>query len=376
MKLRSPLLSLLAGACVSACAADHLALLGTYTGASRGIYAVRLDAESGALAVPELVAELPDPEFLALHPSGHFVYALTRATAAGGKTAGAIEAFAVDEKTGRLTALNTESTSRSSLTHLAVDPSGRMIVAASYNGGYVASFPIRADGSLAPMASVLTQTGPLGPDHARQEKPHPHSVTISPDGRFAFVADLGLDRVFSYRLDPEQGTIAANAPAFAAMPAGSGPRHTKFSPDRKFFYVLAELGGTVTACRYDEQRGALEPFQTVSTLPDDFTGKNGSSEIRIDRKGRFLYAANRGPNSIAVFRRDPESGALTRVEIVPTGGDHPRNFALSPDGAWLLCAHQNTGNLTVFRVDQETGRLTRTDAEAQVAKAVCVLFLR
>ncbi|HWA85199.1 MAG TPA: lactonase family protein [Opitutus sp.] len=376
MHLRLSLLAFLASANLPLCAKDHVALLGTYTGESRGIYAVRLDAESGALSTPELVAELPDPEFLASRPDGRFIYALTRVTRPGGKAAGAIEAFAVDGATGKLTPLNTESTGRSSLTHLAVDPTGRMVIAPSYGGGYVASFPIKPDGSLGPCASILMQQGPLGPNHARQDSSHPHSVTISPDGRFAFVANLGLDRVFTYRLDPKDGTIAANEPAFATIKAGSGPRHTKFSADGRFFYVLSELAGTITSCRYDAARGAVEPFQAISTLPDGFAGSNTSSEIRVSPDGRFVYAANRGPNSLAVFSRDLKTGALTRIEIVPTGGDHPRNFALSPDGAWLLCAHQNTGNLTVFRVDRDTGRLTRTDHTAHVAKAVCVLFLR
>ena len=376
MNFRFLFLCLCVAGAARAAAADHVALLGTYTGESRGIYAVRLDGATGALSTPELAATLPDPEFLALHPNGRFVYALTRVRTPDGKNAGAVEAFAVDPATESLTALNTQLTGRGSLTHVAVDPSGRMVIAPSYGGGYVASFPIRPDGSLGPCASILTQQGPLGPNHVRQDAPHPHSVTISPDGRFAFVANLGLDRVFSYRLDPKRGTIAPNEPAFATIKAGSGPRHTKFSPDGKYFYVLSELAGTITSCRYDAARGVVEPFQTVSTLPDNFTGKNTSSEIRIAPDGRFVYAANRGPNTLAVFTRDPQSGALTRTEIVPTGGDHPRNFALSPDGAWLLCAHQNSGNLTVFRVNEQTGRLTRTDATAHVAQAVCVLFLR
>ncbi|HVU26107.1 MAG TPA: lactonase family protein [Opitutus sp.] len=358
-------------------AGDHVVLIGTYTGGgSEGIYAVRLNADSGIVSKPELAAELADPEFLALHPNGRFVYALTRVAGQDGKSVAAVKAFSVDPATGKLAALNVESTGRSSLTHLAVDPTGRMLVAASYNGAYVVSFPIHPDGTLGTWASLLTHQGVLGPNRARQDAPHPHSVTIAPDGRFAFVADLGLDRVFSYRLDPEKGTLTPNDPAFAVMNPGSGPRHTKFSPGGKFFYVLAELAGTVTSCRYDSDRGEIEPVQTVSTLPDDFAGKNTSSEIRIRDDGHFVYAANRGPNTIAVFARDAGTGKLTRIEIVPTGGDHPRNFALSPDGAWLLCAHQNTNNLTVFRVGASDGELTRVPDEAQVSKPVCVLFVR
>jgi len=377
MMLRLFVSMLAVSASTLARARDYVALLGTYTdGESRGIYAVRLNSETGALSTPELVGELSNPEFLALHPNGRIVYALTQVPAAEGKTAGAVAAFAVEPASGRLTPLNLASTnSGGALTHLAVDATGRMVVAASYGGGYVVSFPIEPDGRLGARASLIPQTGPLGPNRVRQDAPHPHSVTLSPDNRFAFVADLGLDRVFSYRLAPKDGTIARNEPASAAIAPGAGPRHSKFSSDGKSFYVLDELDGTITSCRYDAARGVVEPFQRVSTLPDGFTGKNTASEIRIHPNGRFVYAANRGHNSLAVFARDAETGALTRIEIVACGGEHPRNFALTPDGAWLVCAHQTSNNLTVFRVNAGTGRLTATTQTAHAPKPVCVLFL-
>jgi 6-phosphogluconolactonase len=372
------LLSLLAASlCPFAHAVDHVALLGTYTGGeSRGIYAVRLNSETGELSKPELVAELSNPEFLALHPNGRYVYALTQVPGADRKSSGAVAAFAVEPDSGRLTLLNVETTGRGSLTHLAVDATGKMIVAASYGGAYVVSFPLAEDGKVGKRASLIPHTGPLGPNHARQDAPHPHSVTLSPDNRFAFVADLGQDRMFAYRLSPAQGSIVPHEPAFATMEPGAGPRHSKFSPDGKSFYILDELDSTVTSCRYDAKRGVVEPFQRISTLPEDFKGKSTTSEVRIHPSGRFVYAANRGHDSLAVFSRDGETGALTRVEIVPCGGENPRNFALSPDGAWLLCAHQTSDNLSVFRVDPSTGRLAITPHGAHVPKAVCVLFLR
>lgn len=357
-------------------AREQVVLLGTYTGGeSRGIYAARLNAETGALSKPELVAELSNPEFLALHPNGRIVYALTQVKSADGKTSGAIASFTVERDTGKLEALNVESTGRGSLCHLSVDTTGSMIVAASYGGAYVVSFPIEADGRLGARRSLLTHEGPGGPNRARQEGPHPHSVTISPDNQFAFVADLGLDRVVAYRLDPEEGSLSLHEPPFTAIEPGAGPRHTTFSGDGKNFYVLNELDGTITSGRYHDATGVVEPFERVSTLPGDFTGKNGASEIRIHPTGRFIYAANRGHDSIAVFARSPETGKLTRVENVPCGGAHPRNFALTPDGKWLLCAHQNSNSLSVFRVDAETGRLTATAHGASAPKPVCVLFL-
>ena len=360
-------------------ARDYVTLLGTYTGSgatdSRGIYVVRFNAETGVLSAPELAAELPNPEFLALHPNGRVVYALTQVKTADGKNSAAVAAFALDPATGRLTLLNTEPTGRGGLTHLAVDATGRMVVAASYGNSYVVSFPLAADGRVGTTASLLDQAGPLGPKSDRQNAPHPHSVTISPDNRFAFVADLGVDRVFSYALAPETGAIALNAAGAVTIEAGAGPRHTKFSPDGKSFYVLNELDGSVTACRYDAARGVATPFQRVSTEPDDYAGRHSCSELRVHPNGRFVYAANRGPNTITVFARDEATGALTRLEVVPTGGQNPRNFNLTPDGAWLVCGHQDSGNLTVFKVNAATGRLTATPNTAPVAKAVCVLFL-
>jgi len=364
---------------LSGSAREYTALFGTYTGTgpndSRGIYAVRLDAESGNLSNPELVAELSNPEFLALHPYGRKVYALTRVTGADGKATGGVAAFALDPAGPKLTPLNTESTGRGQLCHIAVDATGREVMVAAYGDAYVASFPLTPDGQVGKVASVINHTGPLGPKTDRQEKPHAHSLTLSPDNRFAFAADLGLDRVFTYRLNQADGTLAPHEPAFTTLTPGSGPRHTKFSPDGRHFYILSELAGTVTACRYAAATGALVPFQTISTLPEGYAGRHSASEIRIHPTGRFVYAANRMHNSIAVFARHPDTGALTYIENVPTGGDLPRNFNLSPDGEWLLCAHQATDNVMLFKVDTQTGRLAATGRSVKVPKAVCVLFL-
>ena len=222
-------------------ARDHVALLGTYTGAeSRGIYAVRLNSETGALSTPELVAELSNPEFLALHPNGRFVYALTQVPVVGGKATGAVASFALDPETAHLTPLNVEPTGRGSLTHLGIDGSGRLIVAASYGDSYVVSFPVGTDGRVGPHGAVLNHEGPLGPKKDRQNAPHPHSVTLSPDSRFAVVADLSLDRMYSYRLLPDKGTIAANDPAFATFEPGIGPRRQQRIRRRPF--CLSKLG--------------------------------------------------------------------------------------------------------------------------------------
>ena len=348
---------------------------GTYTpagGASRGIYTAPLDLATGALGEPVLAGEASNPTFLAWRADGRTLYALTEKGTVNGKPGGALASFRFDAASGRLTPLNVEATGGGPLAHLNVDPSGRVALAISYHASEVSSFPLLADGQLGPRASLLTHTGTLGPNTKRQEKPHPHSLTFSPDGRFVYVCDLGLDRIFQYKFDPATAVLTRVSEAPAAP--GAGPRHSKFSPDGKFFYVINELNCTVTAYAVDAATGALSTLQSLSTLPAGFSGESICAEIRLSPDARFVYGSNRGHDSLAVFARDAATGRLTLVEIVPCGGKHPRNFNLTPDGRWLLCANRDTDNVVVFRVDPATGKLTATGTEAKVPQAVCVLF--
>lgn len=357
-------------------AASQTLYIGTYTpkdGASRGIYRVSFDPATGALGVPVLAAETPNPTFLALHPNGRVLYALCESDLVEGKPGGAAIAFQIDPATHLLSPLNKQATGGLGCAHLGLDGAARALVLASYGGGDVTSFPLAGDGTVGPRASSLRPTGPLGPMAERQDKPHPHSVTFSPDNRFAYVCTLGLDKIFCYRLDPATATLTP-AGAFAAAP-GAGPRHSKFSADGKFFYVINELNGSIATYACDAATGALTPRQVVSTLPDGFKGANTCAEIRLHPNGRFVYGSNRGHDSLAVFARDPARGTLTRIEIVPSGGGHPRNFALSPDGAWLVCANRDSNNLVVFKVDADSGRLTPAGPTAKVPQAVCVVFV-
>lgn len=360
-------------------AASQLMFIGTYTpkdGASKGIYAVRLDLATGALSGPVVAAETPYPTFLAWHPDHRVLYALGEGPGPDGQPGGGVAAFAFNPPSDKLTLLNARGTGGGGNTSmLATDATGRMLITVSYGAGYVASFPLEADGRLGPRASLLAHAGPLGPNTKRQEKPHPHSVTFSPDNRFAFVADLGLDRVLAYKVDPAAGTIAPHDPAFIPTPPGTGPRHTKFSRDGRFFYILNEIDGSISACAYDAARGVGTPIQHISTLPAGFvvTDPDRAAEIRLHPNGKFVYASNRGHESIAVFAVQAD-GTLKLVEITPCGGKHPRNFELSPDGNWLVCANQNSNNLVSFKVDDATGRLTATGSVVTVPQAVCVLF--
>jgi 6-phosphogluconolactonase len=368
---------LLSSFCLSAMSASPTlqVFFGTYTpagGASRGIYTAQLDLATGALSPAVLAGEAANPTFIAWRPDGRALYALGEKGTVNGKAGGALAAFRFDPASGQLAPLNLEATTGGPLAHVNVDLSGRVAVAISYHAGEVSSFPIQTDGSLGPRASLLQTVGTLGPNIKRQEKPHPHSLTFSPDNRFVYVCDLGLDRIFRFTLDP--ATAVLTPAGETATTPGAGPRHSKFSADGKFFYVINELDSSITTYAVDAATGALAPLQSLSTLPAGFNGENICAEIRLSPDGRFVYGSNRGHDSLAVYARDAASGRLTPVEIVPSGGKHPRNFNLTPDGRWLLSANRDTDNVVVFRVDPASGRLTPAGHELKVPQAVCVLF--
>jgi 6-phosphogluconolactonase len=349
--------------------AGQLIFIGTYTRTtSKGIYAVRLDPATGALSAPVLAAETNSPSFLAFTPDEKTLYAVSESHAMAA-------AFRTDLARGTLTALQPpQSSGGAAPCHLAVDPTQRTLLVANYHTGIAAAIPLRSDGTLGP-PNIIQHAG-HSIDPTRQTSPHVHSVTLSPDGRFAIVCDLGLDRIFTYRLDAATATLTPGETPFVATTPGAGPRHFAFSPDGRHGYVITEMGSTIIAFDYAAATGALTTRQVVSTLPANFTGVSSGAEIQLHPNGRFLYGSNRGDDSIAVFAVDPSSGLLTLVEITPCGGKNPRNFSLSPDGQWLVCANQNSNSLTVFRVNAATGRLTPTGHTAEVPLPVCVLFAR
>jgi 6-phosphogluconolactonase len=368
----------LASAALPAAAAEYRLFVGTYTprdGASRGIYSLTFDGATGALGQPEFAGAMVNPSFLVLRPGAHVLFAEDESSDPAGRMGGGIAAFQFDPASPSLRLLNRQGGTGAHTAHLAVDPSGRMIVASSYTGGQVASFPLEGDGSLGSRVSWIHPTGALGPNQARQNAPHPHSTTFSPDGRHAYVCDLGLDRIFVYRVDAMAATLTPEKPASIATVPGAGPRHGAFSPDGKFLYVVNELNATVATYACDPENGTLTAVSSAPTLPAEFHGENSGAEIALHPNGRFVYASNRGHDSIAVFARNAETGDLTRIEITPCGGRHPRHFALSPDGSWLICANRDSDNLVVFRIDPATGKLTATGTTAQVPLAVCVLFV-
>lgn len=364
--------------CLAAGAAEaqmYRVYFGTYTGKdSRGVYAATFDAATGRLSEPELAGEAVNPSFLAIHPSRKFLYAVGEIADFNGKKTGGVSAFAVDAKTGQLTLLNQQSSEGTGPCHIVVDKTGRTALVANYGGGSVASLPIGADGKLAKAASAIQHQG-QSVNPQRQKEPHAHSINVDPNNQYAFAADLGIDKVLVYKLDPAAGTLTAVDAAAGTTAPGAGPRHFAFHPSGKFAYVINELANTVTAFSFNPQTGKLTEIQTISTLPEGFTGTSHTAEVVVHPSGKFVYGSNRGHDSLAIFRVDGATGKLTAAGHVPTGGKTPRNFNVDPTGKWVLAGNQGTNTVTVFRVDPETGGLTPTGQSIAVGAPVCIRFV-
>jgi 6-phosphogluconolactonase len=361
-----------------AAAEEHKELLvyiGTYTGGgkSKGIYCYRLNMATGELAEVGVTEGVKNPSFLAIHPGGKYLYSVSEVSDAGGKPTGAVTAFALDRKSGKLTSLNHQSSEGAGPCHVSVDKTGKCVLVANYGGGSVASLPIGADGSLAKAASAIQHEG-SSVNPSRQAGPHAHSINVAPDNRFAFAADLGLDKVLIYKLDPAKGTITPNNPPFAATPAGGGPRHFAFHPSGRFAYVCNEMTSAVTAFAYDAETGALKEFQTITTLPKETPG-NSTAEIQVHPSGRFLYCSNRGHDSLAIFTIDEKTGKLAATGHQSTLGKTPRNFGIDPTGTYVIACNQSTDSIVVFKVNQETGALMDAGKPVSVPSPVCVKFV-
>jgi 6-phosphogluconolactonase len=353
---------------------DYLVYIGTYTGPkSQGIYVYKLAPATGKLTPLGLAAEANNPSFLAIHPNHRYLYAADELSDYQGKKAGAVSAFSIDRKTGKLRPLNAVSSGGPAPCHVSVDQTGKYVFVANYEVGSVAAFPILADGRLGNASASLPHTG-HSVDPKRQEGPHAHSIYPSPDNRFVVSADLGTDQIYVYRFDSIKGTLTPNDPPSVAVPPGTGPRHFAFSPNAKFAYAIEEMGSSLTAFSYDAARGVLHPLETISTVPKDYKGYNDCAELMMHPSGKFLYGSNRGHDSITVFSIDPVKGTPTPIQYVPTGGKEPRGFGIDPTGSYLIAGNQNTNTLVVFRIDAKTGRLTPTGQKEQIQAPVCVVF--
>lgn len=350
------------------------AYVGTYTNkGSKGIYLYKFNSASGKLESIGLAAETPNPTFLAVHPNRKYLYAANEIGNFKGTKAGSISAFSIDSATGKLTALNSVSSQGGGPAHVTVDRSGKFVLAANYGGGSVAVLPISADGSLGEATSFIQHSG-SSVNKSRQGAPHAHSVNMSPDNKFAIVADLGLDKILVYRFDQERGTLKPNDPPSVSSAPGAGPRHFSFHPNGKFAYSINEMQSTVTVFDWDAGRGVLTEKQTVTTLPTGFSGQSSTAEVLVHPNGKFLYGSNRGDDSIAVFAIGSD-GKLTQVEIVPAQVKTPRNFIIHPGGEYLFAEGQNSDKIVLFKLDLKTGRLTPAGTSVDVAAPVCIRFV-
>jgi len=352
-----------------------LVYVGTYKDhGGKGIYAYRFDSTAGQFDSLGMAAESAEPSFLAIAQDGKFLYAVNEISKYNDQPAGAISAFAIQRESGKLSLLNQVSSGAEGPAHITLDRSGRYALVSNYERGSVAVFPLLQDGRLGrPSAFVLHQGSSVDPE--RQKGPHAHAIALSPDNRFAVVADLGLDELLVYPFDAADGSLGRDPQIVKTMP-GAGPRHLAFDSKGRFLYLLNEIQSTVGTYSYDAATGKLRELQTISTLPKGFSGAKEAAEIEIHPSGKFLFVSNRGDdNSIVVLAIDPERGTLTPVETDSTRGRTPRHFTLDPTGSWLLAANQDSDQIVLFQVNPKTGHLTPNGQTIHVPSPACIKFV-
>jgi 6-phosphogluconolactonase len=354
---------------------EALVLFGSHrSGSGIGFSVARFNTVTGTLTRPEFVEEAEAPSFFVVHPDGKHIYACNSIDTWQGRPEGSISAYAVDAKTGKLTQLNRKPSGGAEPCYVSLDRTGRYVLEANYNGGNVSVFRIEPDGSLGERTAFDQETGSsVNPD--RQNRSYAHCIVVDPGNRFALACNLGADKVFVYRFNASDGALTPNDPPAVALKPGSGPRHITFHPNGKFAFVINELASTITAFRWDPEKGTLTELQTISTLPADFKGFNTCAEIQVHPNGKFLYGTNRGHNSLAAFAIDIDTGRLTFIECASTRGKMPRNFTFDPGGKWILLSNHDSDNAVVFRVDDRTGRPDLTGQPVEVPNPFCLRFL-
>lgn len=354
-------------------AADPVVFVTAFApGKQGGIHAYTFDTKAGKLQPLHRTAGVENPFFLALSPNKKFLYSI-HAKQFGGKDNEQVAAYQVVGRTGELKLLNRQSTEGTAACYLDVDKTGRTVLVANYSSGSVASLPVKTDGSLGERVSFFQHAG-SSVNPKRQKEPHAHSIVVSPDNKYAFAADLGIDQIRCYQLDPAAAKLTPGTPPFAKAPPGAGPRHLTFHPSGKRVYAINELLNSVTVFDYAPAAGTLTERQTISTLPPDFKGTSYCADIKITPDGRYLYGTNRGHDSIAAYRIG-EDGQLTLIAIEPSLGKGPQNLAITPDGAWLMCANMPGKNVAVFKIDAKTGRLKSAGEPVNQPSPSCIMLL-
>ena len=336
------------------------------------IHAYRLDPAAGKLKPVSRTTDIEHPFFMAVSPDRRLMYAIHAPGKFGGKSHEQVAAYEIVDHTGRLKLLNRQSALGSAACYLDIGTGGKTVVVANYSTGSVASLPVQEDGSLDKVSSFIQHQG-SSVNPTRQQGPHAHCIVVSPDNRFVYSADLGLDQVLCYRLDETSAKLSPNSKPFAKTSPGAGPRHLTFHPNGQWMYVINELDNTVTTFDYDSGSGALAEQQTISTLPDGFDGTSYCADVKITPNGRFLYGTNRGHDSIAAYRLG-DDGQLTLLKIEPSLGKGPQNLAVTPGGELLLCANMPGDNVVVFRIDPQTGDLTPVGRPVSMPSPSCIMI--
>jgi 6-phosphogluconolactonase len=358
------LLVLAAGSIAMAASSEYLTFIGNF---GTALPAFRLDTATGKLTSVGDLATTKTPAWVTLSPNGKFLYAVN-------EQADSVSAYSLDAKSAKLTPLNKVDTKGKGPCHASVDHTGKALFIANYGSGSLESFQLKPDGSIGDRASFIQNAGSSA-NKSRQAGPHAHSANISPDNRFLVLADLGLDKLLVFKIDPATATLTPNDPPSVSVKPGSGPRHFVFSPDSRFGYVINEMGNIVIGFAYDKQKGTLKEIQTAGTVPDDFKGANNTTaEIAMSSDGRFLYGSNRGVGTVAVYSIDKSTGMLTKVQDAATGGTTIRSFGIDPSGQFLLAGLQEKNTLVEFRRDKSTGKLTLTGEKVDTPTPVCVIF--
>lgn len=344
-------------------------IIGSYNTPAKpeGLYVYDFNPQTGELS-HKATTNVASPSYLAISPDKKHVYAVSE------DASQSVNAFDYDPASGKLTFLNKQDTGGGSPTYVSIDATGKYVFVANYGGGNFAAVPVLKDGSLGTDIQYIKHEG--SSVHRRQTKPYAHSTVISPDNKYLFVSDLGTDKINIYKFDPKKSPSLSTAdPAFASLTPGSGPRHFTFHPNKKFAYLIQEINGTITA--FDYKDGKLSPLQTVSIVPEGFTGRVGAADIHVSPDGKFLYGSNRGDaNDLSIFAIDQKTGKLTFAGRQSTLGKTPRNFAIDPTGNFLLAANQDTNDIFVFKRDQKTGLLTPTGQKITINKPSCLQFVK
>ncbi len=357
----------------SAQAADPLVFISSFaSGDKGGIQAYHLDVAAGTLKPQALTKDLPNPFYLAISPDQKYLYSIY-AKAFGGKEPEEVAAFELVGRGGELKPLNRQSSKGTASCYLHVDATGKTILVANYTSGDVASLPIKADGSLGEAASYFEHLKASGISGEKLVS-HAHSIITSPNNKFAYAADLGLDRVFIYKLDAAAGKMAVNEPNSGKTPAKAGPRHVTFHPGGKWLYAIGETGNVVTVFDYDAETGGLTEKQTISTVPADFTGKSFTADVKVTPNGKFLYGTNRGHDSVACYKIG-DDGRLTLLAIEPSLGKGPQNLAITAGGELLLCANMPGNNVVVFRIGDD-GKLKAVGEPITQTMPSCIMLVK